>query len=260
MNDIIIEIKNLSRRVGNHFLIKNINWNVKRGEHWIVFGENGSGKTTLFSAIAGYGSYDNGSCLVFGEDVASCDLTTLRKRIGWISSSYFDKQYRNETVLEIILSGKSGTLGLRHGITNYDLLKAQYLLQLCHLSHKRDCLFCTLSKGEQQNILICRALIANPEILIMDEPCTGLDIMARERVFQWLRQYAQQEDITLIYVTHYMEEILDIFQKCLFLKNGIIYQQGFTDELLTDEVMSDYFERPIQIKQENNRRIAIFKE
>ena len=260
MHEAVIDIQNLSRRVGNRFLIKNINWKVNRGEHWVIFGGNGSGKTTLLSAIAGFGSYDNGSCRVFGEEIADCDLSVLRKKIGWISGSYFDKQYHNETVLEIILSGKSGTLGLRHGITNLDLLMVQKLLDSSHLSHKKDSPFCTLSKGEQQNILICRALIAEPEILIMDEPCTGLDIMARERVFQWLKHYASFKHITLIYVTHYIEEILDVFQNCLFLKNGVVYMQGATDELVTDKVMSDFFEYPIKIKHENNRRIAVFKE
>ncbi len=260
MSDTVIEIKNLSKRIGNHFLIKNINWQVQRGEHWVLFGGNGSGKTTLLSVIAGFGSYDDGCCRVLGEEITSCDLSLLRKKIGWISGSYFDKQYRNETVMEIILSGKSGTLGLRPGITNADILKAQKLLKSCQLSHKKNSLFRTLSKGEQQNILICRALIAEPEILIMDEPCTGLDIMARERVFRWLNHYAELEQITLIYVTHYIEEILDIFPNCFFLKNGMVYRQGITDELVTDDVMSDFFGHPIKIKHENNHRVAIFED
>ena len=128
-----------------------------------------------------------------------------------VSSSFFDSYYKNESSLNIILAGKTGTLGLDETIDEHDVRTAKDMLRQIGLEDKCNMPFYTLSKGERQNILLVRAMFTQPEILILDEPCSGLDIVARERVLQTVRQMIHEQKTTVIYVTHYAEELLDEF-------------------------------------------------
>ncbi|MEE0435658.1 MAG: ATP-binding cassette domain-containing protein, partial [Peptococcaceae bacterium] len=158
--DNAIELKHLYCKVGSQVLLGDINWTVKVGEHWIVFGMNGSGKTTLLSIISGFNNYSKGLLRVFGEEFTAENILSLRKRIGWVSSSFFDKCYRNETVLDIVLSGLTGTLGVAGMTSDYDVHKALQLLSELNVGDKAGVAFSALSKGERQNVLIARAMIA----------------------------------------------------------------------------------------------------
>lgn len=108
-----------------------------------------------------------------------------------------------------------------------------------------------LSKGERQNVLIARALMTNPELLILDEPCTGLDVFSREYLLSTIRDLAQTTDVTIIFVTHYTEEILDIFPNCLLLKNGRIYAKDHTDQIFTSERLSEFLNYPVTVNWQN---------
>lgn len=110
-----------------------------------------------------------------------------------------------------------------------------------------------LSKGERQNVLIARALINQPSLLLLDEPGTGLDILAREQMFATVRELAEETETTLIYVSHYTEEILDIFQYCLLLKNGRVYKQGLTRDCMTSDVLSNFLQHPVNARQERGK-------
>lgn len=244
----IINVENLTCLVGNNAILSNINWNIKKGDHWVVFGLNGSGKTTLLSILAGYRGYTSGSVTVFGTPYTKQNILEKRKRIGWISSSFYDKYYTKESILQIVLAGVTGKLGVNGSITNADVKKAKYLLTELGLAEKMNRTFDLLSKGERQSVLIARELMTNPEILILDEPGTGLDIYARERMLSLVRTLSQNPDITIIYVTHYTEEILDIFDQCLLLKNGRVYAKGKTTELFQEETVSEFLDAPAQIK------------
>ena len=160
--DNIIAVKDLCIQAGNRYLLRNINWEVKEGEQWVVFGLNGSGKTTLLSVIAGFKEPTSGEVKVFGEPYSNDNLLSSRRRIGWVSSSFFDKYYTRESALNIVLSGLSGTLGIDRCVTDEDVLKAKALLAEWHFGDRIDMPFSVLSKGERQNILIARALIAEP--------------------------------------------------------------------------------------------------
>ena len=149
MNDVLIKATQVSCKVGSRYLIKQINWTVHKGEHWVIFGMNGSGKTTLLSIIAGYRNYTSGKLELLGEPLTAENILSLRKRIGWVSSSFFDSYYKNESALEIILAGKSGTLGLDFSIEEKDVQVAKELLRQVHLEEKCNMPFCTLSKGER---------------------------------------------------------------------------------------------------------------
>lgn len=247
--EMIIEIEGLSFKVGKRYLLDHIDWNIKKGENWVVFGLNGSGKTTLLSIIAGFGNPTIGKLKVFGQNYTADTILSVRKRIGFMSSSFFDKYYSKELALDIVLSGVNGFLGLSNKIQNSDIIKAKKLLTLLGMEHKSQQPFYELSKGERQKILIARALVSNPEILILDEPGTGLDVYAREQMLKIVR-HLSGKGITIIYVTHYTEEILDLFDHCLLLKNGRIYRQGMTQELFTEENLSDFLECPVKLQWE----------
>lgn len=252
----VIELEHLYCKAGSRVLLGDISWSVKAGEHWIVFGMNGSGKTTLLSIIAGFNNYSKGTLRVFGETFTSENILDLRKRIGWVSSSFFDKCYRNETVLDIVLSGLTGTLGVTGMRTDRDVYKAQQLLSELRIGDKVEAPFSTLSKGERQNVLIARAMIAKPDILVLDEPGTGLDIYARESMLSAVQTLAETTDITIIYVTHYVDEILPAFDKTLLLRKGHIYKKGNTHELFTDENLSKFLRHQVEMEMVADRYYA----
>ena len=249
----VIKVKNLSCLSGSQFLLNNISWQVNRGEQWVVFGRNGCGKTTLLSIIAGYKSYTSGTLEVFGKQYTAENILDIRKKIGWISASFFDKCYLQESALDIVLSSLSGALGVPFDVSNAQIAKAKRLLSDLGLEDKIHSPFDLLSKGERQHVLIARAFMTDPEILILDEPGTGLDVLARERLLVTIKELAAAKDTTIIYVTHYPEEILPFFDQAMLLRNGTVYKIGPTAELFSSEVMSDFFSYPVTIKYANER-------
>ena len=252
MQNYAIELEQVSCKVGYRYLLKDINWQVKPGEHWVVFGMNGSGKTTLLSMIAGFQHYTSGSVKLWGEPFSNETILDMRKRIGWVSASFFDRYYSKESALNIVLSGKFGTLGLENDITLEDVDFAKSLFAELRLVNKENRPFDMLSKGERQNVLIARALFSNPDILILDEPCTGLDVYNRSYLFDTLDALSKRKNFSIVYVTHYVEEILPIFEKTLLLKNGRVFAQGATKDMLTQTMMSDLLGYPVEIGQEQD--------
>lgn len=249
----ILEMQELGFKAGNRYILKDIDWQVKKGEHWIVFGMNGSGKTTLLSIAAGFMNETHGTMEILGEQYNDENILDLRRRIGWVSGSFYDKHLSRESVLDIVLAGKFGTLGLDYDITDQDVRRAKGLLRELRLGSKINYPFDFLSKGERQNVLIARALMTNPELLILDEPCTGLDIFSREYLLSTIRELAQTTDITIIFVTHHTDEILDVFPNSLLLQSGKIYANGQTKELFSSESLSAFLDYPVNVSWKENR-------
>ncbi len=228
-NENIIEVENLCCLSGSQFLLNNISWQVKRGEQWVVFGRNGCGKTTLLSIIAGYKSYSSGKVKVFGEEYTKDNILDIRKRIGWVSSSFFDKTYTQESVFDIVISALTGAMGRDFNVSNKDIAKARLLLESLGLKTKIDSSFTTLSKGERQNVLIARAFMTNPEIMILDEPATGLDVLARRELWQVIRSLRGR--VTVILTTHYLEEAEALSDRIGILSHGRLRICGTAQEL-----------------------------
>ena len=248
MSEAAFAVSGLSLKSGRRYLLQNITWRVPKGENWLVFGMNGCGKTTLLSILAGFKQPTAGRLTLLGETYSHENMLALRKRIGWVSGSFFEQKYTKESALDTVLSGKFGTLGLERGIRDEDIKRARDLLCQCHLAEKIEQPFHLMSKGERQNVLIARALLAQPDILLLDEPCTGLDILAREQLLFNLKEMAQQENLTIIYVTHHTEEILlEVFPKALLLKNGQVFAQGDTQTLFTSENLSAFLEASVLV-------------
>lgn len=251
----VIECKNLSCRMGKHYLIKDINWKVAPGEHWVVYGMNGSGKTTLLSIIAGFKHYTSGTLKLFGEEYTNENALAMRKKIGFVSGSFFDVHYHKENVLDIVLSGLTGTLSLDNDLTVEDAAYAYELLRALHLEEKMNRQFDMLSKGERQNVMIARALIHRPKILILDEPCSGLDVYNREFLLHTLSALGQ--DMTIIYITHYVEEIRPMFDKTLLLRKGHIFAQGNTEEMFTTQKLTELLQYPVMVEKNANHIMTL---
>lgn len=236
-----IETKDLSCKQGTRFLIRDINWQVAERENWIIFGMNGCGKTTLLSIIAGYRKYTHGTVKILGEQLNIDNTIQLRKKISFLSGSYFDNVFNRESVLSIVLSGLFGNFSERYEIRDEDVKKAKQLLSALGLKNRVSYPYDTLSKGQRQKVLIARALMIKPELLILDEPCTGLDIFAREHFLNTIEDIAKETNTNLIYVTHHPDEILPIFNKAMLMQNGRIHSQGELTDIFNDDNMSDFF-------------------
>lgn len=255
MSENIIETSRLSVKIGHRYILHDIDWQVKKGEHWVVFGLNGSGKTTLLSIIAGFKEPTSGQLKIFGQSYSNSNILDFRQRIGWVSASFYDKLYTRESALDIVLSGKFGTLGIRGAVEDEDVRLAKRLLCELKLGDKVNRSFATLSKGERQNVLIARALFARPQILILDEPCTGLDLYNRAHLFAILRELADHCDMTIIYVTHYVDEVLDIFKSALFLKQGMVAACGAVETVFTSQQFTRLIDYPVEIYRDDRGAI-----
>lgn len=250
----VIQMKNISWICNCRYILRNINWEVNHGEHWAIIGLNGSGKTTLLNMINGYLWPSSGEISVLGKRFGNCDVRELRKSIGWVSSSIQEKFYTTETVEEIVLSGKFATIGL------YDRPDKKYIKHARSVMEKLGCRhlarqqYGTLSQGEKQRVLIARALICSPKILILDEPCTALDIFAREQLLSTLEHIDHMDSKpTIIYVSHHIEEIVPTISHALLLKSGEIHSSGRIKEVLTKSNLSDFFGTSIKIAWRNDR-------
>lgn len=254
MAENIIRMHNVSWICDGRHILRNINWEVNDGEHWAIIGLNGSGKTTLLNMINGYIWPSTGEISVLGKRFGDCNLRELRKSIGWVSSSLQEKLYTTETAEEIVLSGKFATIGLYDETDKKDAEKALSLMEQLGCSHVAKQPYGTLSQGEKQRVLIARALINSPKILILDEPCAGLDIFAKEQVLSTLEHIdSQASSPTLIYVSHHIEEIVPVFKHALLLRRGEVHSAGKTKEVLTKSNLSDFFERPVGVEWHHKR-------
>lgn len=234
----MIQAEEMCCRSGRRFLLNHINWNVEKGDHWLIFGLNGSGKTTLLSTIAGFKPITSGNLTVLGKKYNKETIFALRKKVGMISNSLFDRVYHNESALEIVLSGLFGTFNVSFELKDTDIRFAKSLLRELRMGEKMYQAFGTMSKGERQNVLIARALITKPEILLLDEPNSGLDVYARAHLYETVFQLAASGKVTIIYVTHYPEEIPSFINKALFMRNGQIYAQGAIDKMMQSKKVS----------------------
>ena len=257
----LIEINHVTLRRKNKTILNNVSWSVKKKEHWSILGLNGSGKTTLLNVINGYIWPSQGSVQVLGEKFGKTSLPELRKNIGWVSSSIQQQFHKFETVLQIILSGKFASIGLYDQVEDDDIEQAISLMKLLHCEQLKDSSYEVLSQGERQRVLIARALMASPALLILDEPCTGLDLIAREQLLQFIDKVANEpEGPTLIYVTHHVEEILPCFTHTLLMRAGEVFAQGDTKDLLNEETLSAFFKQPISIQTAQNRTWLALKD
>ncbi|MFB9274890.1 ABC transporter ATP-binding protein [Cohnella cellulosilytica] len=252
----MIEVANLSWRRDRKTLLHNVNWTVNKGEHWAILGLNGSGKTTLLNMINGYLWPTQGTVSVFDSPFGTVDLRELRKSIGWVSSSLQEKLHGGDKAQSVVLSGKFASIGLYDEPTKEDEEYAIELMEQLRCSHLIDRAYLTCSQGEKQKLLIARALMASPKLLILDEPCNGLDFISREQLLASIERLARRPDApNLVFVTHHTEEIVPLFGHCLLMRRGEVFRAGETKDVLTEPILSDFFETGISVHWHNERAI-----
>jgi len=223
-------------------ILHDVNWRVERGEQWVILGANGSGKTSLLSALTGYLMPTRGEITVLGETYGESDWRELRKQIGLVSSSIRQMMAEDETALESVASGKNAMIDFRGRITRREKAQALEILRQVECEYIAVRPWRVLSQGERQRVLIGRAFMAKPRVLILDEPCAGLDPAAREHFLQFIQRLgAKKNSPTLIFVTHHVEEIMPVFTHVLLLKQGRLLVAGKKTDVLTSKNLGRTF-------------------
>ena len=234
--------------------MEDVSWRVLHGQHWVILGANGSGKTSLLSALTGYLMPTTGEIFLLGERYGEFDWRELRKQVGLVSSSVRQMMNDDEPALETVVSGKLAMIDLWGHVTRGDRMRALQLLRQVECTYLADRPWRVLSQGERQRVLIARALMALPKLLILDEPCAGLDPAAREHFLQFLHRLGlRKKSPTLVFVTHHVEEIMPVFSHVLILKGGRVLATGEKLKTLNAKLLSEAFATQAELKRNQGR-------
>ena len=250
----IVSIEHLEVRRGKTRILQDINWQVQTGENWVILGANGSGKTTLLSCITGYVTPSAGTIQVLGKQYGKTDWRELRKEVGLVSSSVRQMIEDDQIGIEIVASGRRAEINSWHPVKGAERKEALQLLEQVECERLVDRPWGYLSQGERQRTLIGRALMARCKLLILDEPCAGLDPVARERFLEFLSRLAGSERTpNLVLVTHHIEEILPCFSGALLLRDGRILARGPVRRVVVTTLMSEAFRAPLTVRRRSGR-------
>jgi iron complex transport system ATP-binding protein len=250
----VLEISDLRIERGGTSILGGISWRVARGQHWVILGANGSGKTSLLSALTGYLMPTAGEISLLGETYGQSDWRELRKQVGLVSSSVRQMMADEEPALESVASGKYAMIDFWGRVTRTEKARALKLLRQIECEYLAERPWRVLSQGERQRVLIGRALMAKPRVLILDEPCAGLDPAAREHFLRFIQRLGRQKDSpTLVLVTHHVEEIMPVFSHVLILKDGKVLAAGKKPAVLDSKNLSNSFGTRMRLRQTGNR-------
>ncbi|PTM58215.1 ABC transporter ATP-binding protein [Desmospora activa] len=253
----MIKLQQITYHRQNRRILDSIDWEVHQGEHWALIGPNGAGKTTLLNILNGYIWPSSGTVEVLGKTFGQTDLRQLRKSIGWVSSSLAEQYGRNHgrlTASQVVLSGKHASIGLYDSPSSEDTQQAEQLLETFGCQSLAHAHFHTLSQGEKQRVILARAWIAHPKLLILDEPCSGLDFPAREHLLHAIGTFGNQANgPTILYVSHHVEEILPFISHALLLQQGQILASGPKQQILTSHNLSQLFQMKVETEWQQGR-------
>ena len=238
----ILQVTGLTVRRGPTTILHQVDWRVGRGEHWVILGANGSGKTSLLRALPGYLAPTAGGSYLLGEHFGESDWRELRLHIGVVMNSFAALIPVCETALDTVVSGKFAQLDLWAEVTAADRAAGRRWLRVVCASHLARREWQHLSQGERQRVLIARALMAKPRLLILDEPCAGLDPAARDEFLRQIESLTRPRQAPpLVLVTHHVEEITPGFTHALLLKSGRVLAAGVRKNVLTSDHLSEVF-------------------
>lgn len=239
-------------------LLDGIDWTVGEGERWVVLGPNGAGKTTLLRIAATRAFPTSGSAWVLGEELGAVDLSELRPRVGWASGELADDIPPAESVADAVMTGAQAVTGRwREAYDPVDEIRAMGLLAQWGLTELATRAFGTLSEGERKRTLIARALMADPELLLLDEPGAGLDLAGREDLVDRLAALAADPDSpTVVLITHHVEEVPPGFTHALILASGRVIAAGPLDDVLDDASLSEAFRTELSVTRDRGRIFA----
>ena len=250
----ILSTHDLTIRRGDVRILDRITWSVAPGEHWVILGANGSGKTSLLGALTGYLPPTSGTVSVLGETFGESDWRELRTRVGLVSSSVRQMIPDHEPALTTVISGRYAMIDYWGRVRADDRAAAQRLLVQVEAKKLAERRWGVLSQGERQRILIARALMARPALLILDEPCAGLDPLARENFLAFLQRLgAKRRAPALLFVTHHVEEIIPLFTHTLLLRGGHLLAAGPNARVLTTAQLAATFDSPLRLTRRAGR-------
>ncbi|MFD1705527.1 ABC transporter ATP-binding protein [Siminovitchia sediminis] len=252
--DNLLSLQNVSWKRDGRDILSEINWEMKKGENWGILGLNGSGKTSLLNIITAYEFPSSGEISVLGYSFGESYLPDLRKEIGFVSSSLsrFSHIIEYETIEEIIVSGKFASFGLYEQVHQEDWEKADELIGRFRLESLKGKPYKQLSQGERRRVLIARSLMNDPKLLILDEPCSGLDILSREQVLELTKEIVNRP-CQFVYVTHHIEELVEDVTHVLSIKDGKIVAAGPKHEVVRDDILTETFKLPVHVRWEDGR-------
>jgi iron complex transport system ATP-binding protein len=245
------------RREGRD-IVDHVTWQVSDEQRWVVLGPNGAGKTTLLQLADTLMHPTSGVVSVLGEQLGRTDVFELRPRIGFASSAMARRIPRDETVLNTVMTAAYSVMGRwNEDYEGIDERRARRVLADWKLEHLSERLFGTLSDGEQKRVQIARAVMTDPELLLLDEPTASLDLGSREELLQLLSGYAASPTTpAMVMVTHHVEEIPPGFTHVLLLREGRAIASGPIAETLTAEALSEAFGMPIVLTTDGGRYAA----
>lgn len=253
-----LSLTNVSLERQNKKLLNNVTWQVNKGEHWAILGLNGSGKTSLLKLITAEYWTSQGSMEVLGNQFGGTDISNIRTKIGIVGSFIAERLSPHMLAEKIVLTGKYKSSILYTEYGEKELEEARQMLISIGGEHLLGRIYASLSQGEKQFLLIARSLMESPEILILDEATSGLDLFAREKLLTQIEQITSLPNApTIIYVTHHAEEITRSFTHVLLLKKGNIIAKGPKNEVLTEEILSDFYDQPVSIVPLGDERVYI---
>jgi iron complex transport system ATP-binding protein len=240
---------------GGNTLLDDITWEVEEGERWVVLGPNGAGKTTLLQIAAARIHPSKGVAGILGEVLGAVDVFELRPRIGFSSAAIAERFPSDELVGNVVVTASYAVVGRwREQYDEQDYHRAMALLGALGAEHLADRRFGTLSEGERKRVQIARALMTDPEVMLLDEPAAGLDLGGREELVARLGALAEDTEApALVLVTHHVEEIPPGFTDVLLLRDGRVVAAGPLELTLTAENLSATFGLPLVVERHGDR-------
>jgi len=251
----VLEFAGVTVRRGQATLLDAIDWDVDADQRWVVLGPNGAGKTTLLQVASAQIHPTAGVAGILDEVLGTVDVFELRPRIGVTSAALAERIPRSERVRDVVVSASYGVVGRwREEYDELDHLRADELLVEVGVSHLADRTFGTLSEGERKRVQIARALMSDPELLLLDEPAAGLDLGGREDLVSTLSALARDASSpATVLVSHHVEEIPPGFTHALLLRGGGVVARGPVSEVITEENLSSTFGMPLVLRHEGGR-------
>nr|WP_275439923.1 ATP-binding cassette domain-containing protein [Paenibacillus sp. ACRRY] len=248
----IISMEHVSLRREDNQILDDVHLHIEQGEHWVILGRNGSGKTTLLEMMNGYMFPSQGRIEVLGNLYGQCDVREVRKEIGYISQTLIEKLTLRDPVWEVVATGAFAFLRFYQTIPDEVKTKALNLLDDMGFAKLANHPLGTLSQGERKKVMLARSLMADPKLLIMDEPCAGLDLYEREKMLAEIDRL-RQRNITVVYVTHHVEEIVPLFTHVALIREGRIAAAGTKYEVLTQDTIKHTYDIPVDIQWDHDR-------
>jgi iron complex transport system ATP-binding protein len=253
--DAVLQFVEVTVRRGQKTLLDAIDWTVEEDERWAVLGPNGAGKTTLLQIAAANLHPTSGAAYVFGERLGRVDVFELRPRIGLASAALADRIPGGELVRDVVVSAGYSVLGRwREAYSRLDVRRAEGLLERMGVGGFAERRYGTLSQGEKARVQIARALMTDPELLLLDEPAAGMDLGGREDLLHRLTRFADDPDAPAsVLVTHHVEELPPGITHVLLLRDGGVVAAGLARDVLTDEHLSTAFGLPLSVERRDGR-------